>query len=103
MGIGEKTFTVFVPSLGFSTRVFLDEHVDSFDMNVTEDDGGRRKLMVRPKMNIIPGMQPSKEDEGQHSWKSMEISVFTKLAVACLCKERTPIDVKVMVVGPWVE
>ncbi|EED93236.1 ribonuclease, partial [Thalassiosira pseudonana CCMP1335] len=33
LGIGEKTFTVFVPSLGMSTRVFLQEHEDVFDMN----------------------------------------------------------------------
>jgi DIS3-like exonuclease 2 len=103
LGVGEKTFTVFVPSLGFSTRVFLDEHVDYFDMNVTEDERGRRKLVIRPKSNIVPGMQPGDGDQEKPSWKSLDISVFTKLTVACFCKEKTPIDVKVMVVGPWNE
>lgn len=103
LGIGEKTFTVFVPSLGFSTRVFLDEHVDYFDMNLTEDDGGKRKLVIRPKSNTVPGMQPGEGNQEQPSWKSLNVSVFTKLTVACFCKEKTPIDVKVMVVGPWFE
>jgi DIS3-like exonuclease 2 len=103
LGIGEKTFTVFVPSLGLSTRVFLDEHKDVFDMNTIEDDG-RRKLVIRPKSNVVPGMQPDDaETSPVHSWKSLNVSIFTKLTVACYCKERTPIDVKVMVVGPWVD
>ena len=101
LGIGEKTFTVFVPSLGFSTRVFLDEHVDLFDFNIVEDDGVKRKLVIRPKSNIVPGMQSAEDDAGL-TWKSLDVSVFTKLTVACFCKERTPIDVRVMVVGPWV-
>jgi DIS3-like exonuclease 2 len=102
LGIGEKTFIVFVPSLGFSTRVFLDEHVDLFDFNIVEDDGAKRKLVIRPKSNIVPGMQSAEDDAGL-TWKSLDVSVFTKLTVACFCKERTPIDVRVMVVGPWVE
>jgi len=101
LGIGEKTFTVFIPSLGFSTRVFLDEHVDVFDMNVIEDDGGRRKLVIRPKSNVVPGMDVGESDE--LPWKSLNVSIFTKLTVACYCKDRTPIDVMVKVVGPWME
>lgn len=101
LGIGEKTFTVFVPSLGLSTRVFLDEHVDVFDMNVVEDDGGRRKLVIRPKSNVVPGMDVEESD--RLTWKSMSVSIFTKLTVACYCKDRTPIDVMVKVIGPWME
>ncbi|KAL7522669.1 hypothetical protein ACHAWX_007355 [Stephanocyclus meneghinianus] len=104
LGIGEKTFTIFVPSLGLSTRVFLEEHRDIFDMNTFEDCGGKRKLIIRPKSNLVPGME-AKDGENRrvHSWTSLNVSVFTKLNVACFCKEKTPIDVKVMVVGPWVE
>ena len=100
LGIGEKTFTVFVPSLGLSTRVFLEEHVDIFDMNTVEDESGRRQLVIRPKSRVIPGMQRTEGDDGP-SWKALNITIFTKLTVSCVCKDRTPIDVKVMIVGPW--
>ncbi|KAL3786259.1 hypothetical protein HJC23_005337 [Cyclotella cryptica] len=104
LGIGEKTFTVFVPSLGLSTRVFLDEHADIFDMNTFDDGGGRRKLVIRPKSNVVPGMEPKDGAKSQvHSWTCLNVGVFTKLNVGCFCKDKTPIDVKVMVVGPWVE
>lgn len=93
---------MFVPSLGFSTRVFLDEHVDFFDFNVVDDHGAKKKIVIRPKSNVVPGMQSTGEDGGL-TWKLLDVSVFTKLTVACFCKERTPIDVRVMVVGPWVE
>mmetsp|Transcript_28395 Transcript_28395/g.58303 ORF Transcript_28395/g.58303 Transcript_28395/m.58303 type:complete len:1180 (-) Transcript_28395:105-3644(-) len=106
LGVGEKTFTVFVPSLGMSTRVFLEEHEDVFDVNAFEDSNGKRKIVIRPKTNVVPGMQSDDGVEGSSSsssWKSLDIGVFTKLEVSCFCKAQPPIDVKVMVVGPWKE
>mmetsp|Transcript_49051 Transcript_49051/g.104314 ORF Transcript_49051/g.104314 Transcript_49051/m.104314 type:complete len:84 (-) Transcript_49051:404-655(-) len=38
--VGEKTFAVFVPSLGMSTRVLLQEHEEEFEASVFEDVGG---------------------------------------------------------------
>jgi len=105
LGVGEKTFTVFVPSLGMSTRVFLQEHEDEFNMNAFEDENGKRKIVFQPKKrNVVPGMQPSsavEDSSNQRLWKSLDISVFTKLEVACTCKMQPPIDVRVKVVGPW--
>jgi len=103
LGVGEKTFTVFVPSLGLSTRVFLQEHEDEFDVNAFEDDDGGRRIVIRPKTNDVPGMQRPGDGEGNagDSWKSLDVRVFTKLEVACTCKMQPPIDVRVKVVGPW--
>jgi len=103
LGVGEKTFTVFVPSLGLSTRVFLQEHENEFDMNSFEDDNGKRKIVIRPKTNIVPGMShPNDRDgSGEAMWKSLTVHVFAKLEVACTCKMQPPIDVRVKVVGPW--
>lgn len=103
LGVGEKTFTVFVPSLGLSTRVFLQEHEDEFDMNAFEDDDGRRRIVIHPKTNDVPGMQQPGNGESNtgDSWKSLDVRVFTKLEVACTCKMQPPIDVRVKVVGPW--
>jgi DIS3-like exonuclease 2 len=105
LSVGEKTFTVFVPKLGASIKVFLQEHEDCFDTNAYTDDDGKRHIIINPKTDAIPGMQSDmKSDNG--SWpalKSLDIRVFTKLEVSCTCKDRPPIDVRVKVVGPWKE
>ena len=102
LSVGEKTFTVFVPSLGLSTRVFLDEHKDEFTSNAFEDSNGRRKIVIQPKTNSVPGMEmEATGEEDACSWKSLDISVFTKLEVSCTCKMQPPIDVRVKVVAPW--
>jgi len=102
LSVGEKTFTVFVPKLGASIKVFLQEHEDCFETNAYTDDGGKRHIVISPKTDAVPGMQQSDDDTGP-SWKSLNIGVFTKLEVACTCKARPPIDVRVKVVGPWKE
>ncbi|KAL7550644.1 hypothetical protein ACHAWF_016364 [Thalassiosira exigua] len=101
LGVGEKTFTVFVPSLGMSTRVFLQEHEDEFNINAYVDAGGKRRIVISPKSNPMPGMEPVAGEATGTSWKSLDIRVFTKLDVACTCKMQPPIDVRVKVVGPW--
>ncbi|KAL9186602.1 hypothetical protein ACHAXT_005840 [Thalassiosira profunda] len=100
LGVGEKTLTCFVPSLGMSTRVFLDEHKEEFITNAVEDDNGKRRIVISPKTNVIPGMDSADSSPGP-AWKSLNISVFTKLEVACTCKMGLPIDVRVKIVGPW--
>jgi len=102
LSVGEKTFTVFVPKLGASIKVFLQEHEDCFNANAFTDDGGKRHIVISPKQDLIPGMSQSDDDKGP-SWKSLDIGIFTKLEVACTCKARPPIDVRVKVVGPWIE
>lgn len=106
LGVGEKTFTVFVPSLGCSTRVFLQEHQDTLNVNAYTDDHGRRKIVVSPKTTTVPGQEvPDQADAAvrRPGWKSLDVKVFTKLEVACTCKVQPPIDVKVRLVGPWLE
>ena len=114
LSVGEKTFTVFVPSLGISTRVFLQEHEDEFTINAFKDSNDKRRIVIQPKSNGIPGKDPSTAAAATASdiddislvngrWKSLEIRVFTKLEVACSCKYQPPIDVRVKVVGPWTE
>ena len=101
LGVGEKTFTCFVPSLGLSTRVFLQEHEEDFNINAFQDDYGKRKIIIQPKTNVVPGMEAAVEDGSTDSWKSLDICVFTKLRVSCSCKQQPPIDIRVKVIGPW--
>lgn len=102
LSVGEKTFTVFVPKLGASIKVFLQEHEDCFNANAFTDDGGKRHIVISPKQDSIPGMSQSDGDKDP-LWKSLDIGIFTKLEVTCTCKARPPIDVRVKVVGPWKE
>jgi DIS3-like exonuclease 2 len=102
LGVGEKTFTVFVPSLGMSTRVFLQEHEDKFNSNAFEDSSGKRRIVIQPKTSADADPPASGDRSQSRSWKSLEIRVFTKLEVACTCKLQPPIDVRVKVIGPWI-
>ncbi len=46
LGVGEKTFTIFVPLLWMSTRVFLQEHEDKFNSNAFEDSSGKQWIAI---------------------------------------------------------
>ena len=87
VSIGEKAFTVFVPKLGVTTMVYLDEHKDRFNTNVQKNDNGQRRMI----------MIPINKDIGQR----VDIKLFTKIAVSCNCKVKPPIDVSLRVVGNW--
>jgi DIS3-like exonuclease 2 len=89
VSIGEKAFTVFVPKLGITTMVFLDEHKDRYNASIQKNDKGQRKMTLLP----------IKENTG----KRVDIKLFTKIAVSCICKEKPPIDVSLRVVGNWIE
>ena len=43
------------------------------------------------------------ESRSNNMWKSLDINIFAKLEVACTCKEQSPVDVRVKVVGPWMD
>ena len=87
VSVGEKAFTVFVPSIGMSGLVYLDEHSDIFEARVTKDENsGQRSMFLVPK--IAEASQ-------------INIKMFKKLAIACHCKEDPPIDVKLRIVGSW--
>jgi DIS3-like exonuclease 2 len=114
LSVGEKTFTIFIPSLGLSTRVFLQEHDDEFTYNSYEEcPGGKRRIIMQPKTNIVVGgggggggdncVVTKDESRSNNMWKSLDINIFAKLEVACTCKEQSPVDVRVKVVGPWMD
>ena len=87
VSVGERAFTVFIPSIGMSGLVYLDEHSDIFEARVTKDEqSGQRSMFLVPK--IAEASQ-------------IDIKIFTKLAIACHCKDDPPIDVKLRIVGPW--
>ena len=94
LSVGDTTFTIYVPSIGVSAKLFLDEHKDmvTFEPYVikTGKVGGEKRL----RLTCI----------GKHGkWSQIDIKMFCKLSVNVLCKEKPPIDVKLMLEGPWLD
>jgi DIS3-like exonuclease 2 len=87
VSVGEKAFTVFVPDLGVTTKVYLDEHRDIYDVHVQQNEKGQRRMFLVP----ING----------HTGPKLDIKLFQKITVSCHCKEKPPIDVSLKIVGLW--
>jgi len=93
LSVGQKAFTVFVPSLGVSTMLFLEEHQDWIKFEATDE-------------NNIMGRRIKLERIARHNnerWKELLIRNFLKIRVTCLCQEKPPISVKLELEGPWSE
>ena len=91
LSVGEKTFTVFVPSLGMSTKLFLDEH-DAWIKHSAQDGKGERRIKL----------ERTAKHKGE-KWTEILIKFFTKIRVTCVCKDKPPIAVKLLLEGPWAE
>jgi DIS3-like exonuclease 2 len=93
VSIGQKTFTVFVPSLGISALVFLDEHKDWIKSQPMDENAvmGRRIKLER-----IAGHNGER-------WSELMIKSFTKIRIKCKCQEKPPIGVKLELEGPWTD
>lgn len=92
MSIGQKTFTVFIPSLGLSSLVFLDEHKDWINFETYEHLGKERRIRL--------------ERSAKHKnerWTKLVLKTLTKIRVTCQCQEKPPIGVKLIMEGPWTD
>lgn len=91
LSVGNSAFTVYVPSLGASGLLYLQEHQDMLTCQPQEDANGQRVLLLE---------EISDKDK---KWNRLEIRVFTKLCVTVVVQERPPIDIKIRFEGPWRE
>lgn len=91
LSVGEKTFTAFIPALGVSALVYLDEHKDwiSFESDPGVDDSNRRIRLLRTAPH------------GNEKWNELTIKNFTRIRVLCKCQDKPPISVKLEIEGPW--
>jgi exoribonuclease R len=89
VSVGEKAFTVFLPSIGVQALVYLDESKSWISSKSFEVDSERR---IRLKRNA--------KHEGE-TWNEMVIAFFSKVRVTCKCSDKTPIKVKLDMEGPW--
>lgn len=92
LSVGKSAFTVFVPSLGVNTMLYLLEHNDMLTYACDEKDDGTRRILIQRK----PGIP-------NPSWTTLDIIVMTKIQVTITCKEQPPVDVKLRLEGPFVE
>jgi DIS3-like exonuclease 2 len=110
--VGEKTFTVFVPSLGLCRIVFLDDHSPWFDWSVNKQD---RRICLQKKTATAgaAGQQDSSSTSNNGGvvglqldladWPKDKVSLtlFSKIYVSCICNPRPPIDIKFMIVSTF--
>ena len=99
--LGEKTFTVFIPSLGLRQLVFLQDHDHFLEWSMNREGKG---LTLKRKQNREPSTQNGSAEEGAE-WPSSVpetvLSLFSRLYVSCRCSMKPPINVKVHIVAPY--
>jgi VacB/RNase II family 3'-5' exoribonuclease len=91
LSVGMKAFTVFVPELGLSAMVYLQEH-DSWIK-------GEPYTHLKSERRIKLERTAAHRNEG---WKELDIKTFTRVRVTCMCQDKPPISVKLELEGPWV-
>jgi len=90
--IGMKAFTVFLPHLGISGMVYVEEHQDWIEAEAYE----------HPKFGRRINLKRTQKHEGER-WKEIVIKNFLRLRVSCGCNNKPPLNVKLTLEGPWEE
>jgi exoribonuclease R len=90
LSVGKTAFTVFLPTLGVSAMIYLEEHCDWIEYRAVEV----------PKVGSRIELKRIKQHKGRQ-WKNLLIKNFAKLSVSCTCSERMPLTVKLELEGPW--
>jgi len=96
VSIGEKAFTVYVPKIGASGLVYLENHQEEFDTRIIEVSEGKREMIMVPKTKRVVG-----DGDAQGGVENIPIKIFSRVDIAVLCKESAPIDISLRLVGNW--
>ncbi|CAJ1960111.1 unnamed protein product [Cylindrotheca closterium] len=99
LSVGQKTFTVFLPSLGISALVFLEEHKDWIefkDYTFGKEGVGSGDQLPDKRIKLTRITKHKGEQ-----WKELEIKFFRRVRVTCVCSDKAPIAVKLQLEGPW--
>ena len=91
LSVGSSAFTVYIPSLGSTALLYLQEHQDVLTYQPQEDPDGQRVILLE------------EVSEGVKQWHRLEIRIFTKVRVTVACQDRPPIDIKARFEGPWLD
>lgn len=90
--IGSKAFTCFLPDLGISAMVYIEEHQDWIESDAYEV----------PKFGRRINLKRTQTHKGER-WKEIVVKNFLKLRVSCGCSNKPPLNVKLTLEGPWEE
>jgi DIS3-like exonuclease 2 len=90
VSVGEKAFTVFLPGLGVSSLVYLDEHKSWIEFESYEAPNVGKRIKLRR----------IQKHHGE-TWKDIVVKNFERVRVTCKCNDRPPINVKIELEGPW--
>ena len=90
LSVGQKAFTVYVPSIGADAMLYLDEHKNILTYTSEERNDKSRKITLQQKQSNV-----------QDRWNTLEILVFTKLCVTVICNTKAPIDIKLQFEKPY--
>jgi len=115
LSVGVSSFTVFVPTLGVSTLLYLEEHKDilTYTSSVLAAEAAAAANDIDDEDAL--GQSIMMEQQGQEEartitltnigtdsdWTTLEIDIFVKISVMVYCRDKPPIDVKLRLEGPW--
>mmetsp|Transcript_59014 Transcript_59014/g.71030 ORF Transcript_59014/g.71030 Transcript_59014/m.71030 type:complete len:259 (+) Transcript_59014:3-779(+) len=105
LSVKDKGFNVFVPELGMTSMVFLDDHLDRLTYTLL-DSTSSRSMDDMKRIRLVP-LKATKEEgeiEENNDWSTeLIIEVFQKVCVSCVCKPTSPINVRFLLKGPWID
>ena len=90
LSVGQKAFTVYVPSIGADAILYLEEHKNLLTYSSEERNDKSRKITLQQKQSNVP-----------NRWNTLDILVFTKLYVTVVCNTKPPIDIKLQFEKPY--
>jgi DIS3-like exonuclease 2 len=90
LSVGQKAFTVYLPSIGADAMLYLEEHKSVLTYTAEERGDNARVIVLKNKTNGKAAR-----------WKTLDIVVFTKLLVTVVCNDKPPIDIKAKFEGPY--
>ncbi|KAL7569843.1 hypothetical protein ACA910_008512 [Epithemia clementina (nom. ined.)] len=100
LSVGLSSFTVFCPSVGVSTLLYLEEHKDMLTFQ-NRELAGKEAAIGTDSTPTGPVIDLVNQKHGDKSWTSLEIRIFAKIKVTLYCRDKPPIDVKLRLEGPW--
>ena len=107
LSVGVSSFTVYVPSLGASVLLYLEEHTDELEYAdaTNVDEGTHTGITAMSSSSSSPEEEARKirltSTRRENGWNVLEIAVFVKIMVTVYCRDKPPIDVKLRLEGPW--
>jgi exoribonuclease R len=96
VGVGESSFTVLIPGMGIESRVYLMDHDDLFDYRAEDESSEEGKVIsVTPNQQYVV--------DSNLEWRVLKIKLLERVSVDIVCKEESPIDIKIRLNGPWID